>query len=155
MQEAPTARRAKLLGQFGAGMIKLKVVHAKEESGCAPAAIATVLGITYEKASRMFYANFEKTGADFEDLVQIIIDHGFTGVKKSLVRTTCIGPQRKVMEAPFADIHVLNVQCYADSKETHAMIMDKAGRIYNTNAGILRPLKEYYLILDVAGFWKN
>ena len=59
-----------------------------------------------------------------------------------------------VIGKPFADIHILTVQAFADSGCNHVIVMDKRGRVFDPDDAKTKDLSQYYSIVRVLGLFR-
>lgn len=135
--------------------MKIKYVRQKHRSGCAVACIAMVTGLSYEQVDKNFQTNFEHDGMYAEHSRTFVCDQGFTAIELLQYGYSNLASTNRRMNRPFADIHIVSVRPFADSKLNHAVVMDKRGRVYDPDSPQKKSLAEYYSIVRVTGFWRD
>lgn len=128
------------------------IIPQRYEYDCTVACIAMVLEKSYEEVSGYFYTNFDKAGLDVDLVRNTICEHGFSVIEKTCNNYLDVQKMSERMRIPFADIHIINVWRYADSKITHAVVMDKEGKLFDPTGN-----KEwkFYSVERVLGFYKE
>jgi hypothetical protein len=132
--------------------VKIRYVRQKHEFGCAVASAAMILGAAYDEVGQAFQNDFDKGGIENEPIRDYICEHGFSVIEKTAHSFMHIEPSNKRMIIPFAEIHLVRVQPYADSKTNHCLVMDRRGVIYDP----ARPDNkqwDYYFVFHVMGFF--
>lgn len=130
---------------------KFKFVKQEDESGCAIACMAMILGKTYEEIVKSFYNDFKKQGIEIKWVIDYLSANGVTVIRKGHYGYNDREENNKRMIKPFADIHYISFQQFVDIEHNHAVIM-------LTNGKIICPTKKYkidevsvYQIDDVLG----
>lgn len=137
-------------------MIKIKLVRQRKECDCSIACIATITGIKYEDVIKHFNNNFDKTGLTLAETCQFITENGFDGIQKTNKTYTNIKINNKRMLFPFADIHYIEAKQFSNSKNHHALVMLRNGKVFEPFTGkFINILEEFYEIVNVVGFWKE
>lgn len=119
------------------------------------ACIAMITGLAYDEVDKHFQTNFEHEGMYAEHSRGFICDQGFSAIEVLQHGYCGLQAANKRMNRPFADVHLVSVQPFADSKINHAVVMDKRGRVYDPDRPEKRSLTEYYSIVRVTGFWRD
>lgn len=132
---------------------KIRFVQQKHELGCAVASIAMVLGCEYDDVERRFGRSFDKQGLKTDQARSFVCDHGFSVIEKRADGFMDIERSNARMLQPFADVHIISAQPFADSKIHHCFVMDAKGKIYDPNRGINPDPTSYYYIVTVLGFF--
>lgn len=135
--------------------MKIKYVRQKHSSGCAVACIAMVTGLSYDEVDRQMQTNFNNDGLKSEITRLFVCDQGFSSLEMISHGYSELAASNKRMNRPFADVHIVSVQPFADSEMNHAVVMDKRGRVYDPDRPEKRSLTEYYYIVRVTGFWDD
>ena len=135
--------------------MKINYVRQKHRSGCAVACIAMVTGIPYEQVDKHFQTNFQHDGLKPEITRMFVCDQGFSSIEAISHGYHSLSDSNKRMARPFADVHIVSVQPFADSEINHAVVMDKRGRVYDPDRPDIKNLSAYYYIVRVSGFWRD
>lgn len=135
--------------------MKIKYVRQKHRSGCAVACIAMITGLSYDAVKKQFQTNFEHGGMKPEHSRDFILEHGFSAIEVTPSTYKNVPTINKRLSKPFADIHFVSVQPFADSEVNHAIVMDKNGRVYDPEDPKCKDLSRYYCIVSVIGFWRH
>ena len=114
-----------------------------------------VTGMPYEAVARHFQTNFEREGLKPEVTRMFVCDHGFSTIEAIAHGITIQADSNKRMARPFADVHIVSVQPFADSEINHAVVMDRRGRVYDPDRPDIKSLSAYYYIVRVQGFWRD
>ena len=112
-----------------------------------------ILGISYEEATKMFLANFQSDGIKHDHGVGAILGHGWIGVTKTVEAYDHKDDHRKFMLTPFAEIHLLTVFNYADSKNGHAVVMLDDGSLLDPGTSLAAD--QYWYVRRSTGFWRT
>lgn len=133
-----------------------KYVKQLHEMGCSLAAMAMITGLDYDYIDKRFGINFDKKGVDNNIVRRFICEQGFDCVQKVNQGCSDIKINNKRMLNPFADIHYISAQQFIDSKENHAIVMTKSGKIWDPDdPNHTTILDRFYEIQIVLGFWKS
>src|SRR5689334_5873147 len=112
--------------------MNIKLVKQKHKKGCVPACLAMITGISYDNVIASFLNDFDKQGISSSDdsVISYIIEHGFMIERRKIYGYENIAVNNKILSKPFADVHLLFVQQFANRpKEHHAIVMLKSGKI--------------------------
>lgn len=139
--------------------IKIKYVAQKHEYGCAIACLSMITGINYDEIEKKFQANFDKKGLDISYSIKFLIDNGFDVCRKEVIAFSNIEKAKARLLIPFANIHLLSMQPYVDSKTNHAVVMDSKGKIYdphidNKKFNVTELIKKWYGPSYILGLWR-
>jgi hypothetical protein len=119
------------------------------------ACIAMVLGWTYEAVVDQFHNDFDKKGMDGKFAKEFICEHRYSCVEKRGTHYGHVAEHNKRLMVPFAPIHIVTVQQFKDlPKQTHAIVMDSKGRIYDPHDVKLDSIS-FYEAIHIMGFWKD
>lgn len=132
---------------------KIRFVQQKHELGCAVASIAMVLDREYDEIDLLFERSFDKQGLKSEQVRSIVCEHGFSVIEKRADGFMNVQRSNERMLKPFADIHIVTAQPYADSKLNHCFVMDAKGKIYDPSRGVNPDPTGYYCVFNVLGFF--
>lgn len=136
--------------------IKYKYIRQLHERGCSLACMAMITGLSYDFIDKQFENNFDKKGIRSNVAMQFICEQGFDCIEKTSRIYTKIGLQNKRILVPFADIHYVAAQQFADAKTNHAFIMLKNGKIWDPDdPKHTTVFDRFYEILVVLGFWRS
>lgn len=133
--------------------MRIKFVATKDDFGCAIACLAMVTGRTYDDVSADFMRDFNKEGMPWMETVQYAGDAGFAIIEKHYSFWNSKDACMKEMYKPFADVHIMSVRPYADSKESHAVVMTSTGRIICPSKTSSERIKLSYAVNAVAGLY--
>jgi len=133
--------------------LKFQHVKQKHEFGCAIACMAMVLGKKYDEIAGQFHTDFSVDGLKHEHITGYVCDHGFALVHKSAGGHGDVKTSNRRMITPFADIHIVSAQPWADAEMNHCFVLDKRGRIFDPQHDTRPDFREYYYIHSVLGFF--
>jgi hypothetical protein len=114
-----------------------------------------VTGTPYEKVDRHFGTDFNQDGLKSEITRSFVCDQGFSSIEAISHGYHSLADSNKRMSRPFADVHIVSVQPFADSDMNHAVVMDRRGRVYDPDKPDIKSLAAYYYIVRVQGFWRD
>lgn len=136
-------------------MNKIKYVAQKDSFGCAVACIAMVTGIPYDTIAKEFCADFKREGMRSEASRVYICDHGFSVIEVTSHGYQDVHASNARMSLPFAEIHVVTVQPFADSQLNHDVVMDSRGRVFDPEQPKVKDFSHYYAIVCVLGLFDD
>lgn len=137
---------------------KVKFVQQLHENGCSLACMAMITGLNYDFIDKQFSVNFDKNGLIYDKVRQYVCEQGFDCIEKINRIYTKVGSQNLRMLVPFADVHFISAQQFADSKYNHSFVMLKNGKILDPadhNHNHKTVLDRFYSIDVVLGFWQS
>lgn len=135
---------------------KFKYVKQRYEKDCSVACIAMITELSYEFVYKQFGIDFDKNGMDHNIARKYICENGFDCIQKVAQGCGDIKISNRRMIIPFADIHYISAQQFADAEENHAFVMLKNGKIYDpADSKYTTALDRFYEITTVLGFWKS
>ena len=129
---------------------KFRYVPQRKETDCAVACMAMVTGLSYEQVNSVMSMS-DPRGVFLEQSVDFITAQGCSAVINAVHTYRDRHSSNKRMMTPFADIHMVSVQPYADLAERHALVMLADGSIYDP--AYKEAKKDYFLVWSVAGFY--
>ncbi len=135
--------------------MKFKYVRQKDSHGCAIACISMVTGIPYEKVVKSFRTNFNQDGMFPEVTRAYVCDQGFSAIEILAHGYNDVASTNKRMSRPFAEVHIVTVQPFADSTINHAIVMDRRGRVFDPDDPKSKDLTQYYSIIRVQGYFDD
>jgi hypothetical protein len=133
--------------------MKIKYIPQRYKKDCSVACVAMITRQPYNEVLNNLTGDFDKTGLKVEDSLEYIQRNGLTVIQKSYIGYLKRKLNNKRMGKPFADIHYVVVQPYADCKTFHAAVMDNKGKIYDPADRTIQTIDKYYEILVVGGCW--
>ncbi len=134
--------------------MKIKLVPQKEEAGCLIACIAMILSLDYDDVREDFLNDFAKKGIKAERAIEYIANTGRQIVHKETTFFNVKTFSNEQMLKPFAPIHMLRVQQCFDSVDTHAVVMDKDGKLICPQNIADEIMRKSYLITDSWGIFQ-
>ena len=135
--------------------MKISYVPQKDDYGCAVACISMVTGIPYDTVAKSFHANFKREGMAPDKTRDYILEHGFSAIEVIPSTYKNVPTINARLSKPFADVHIVTVQSFADSDLNHAVVMDKRGRVFDPDNPKRKDLSHYYCIVRVQGYWRH
>jgi hypothetical protein len=134
----------------------MQYVPQRGETDCVIACLAMIRGVSYEVIMddlRMCWdSGGKEEGIDDDAFYQYLSQHGFA----FQIFTHFYGPSLLHRVAwplkPFAPVHVIGT--VMDDGETHASVMDHAGRIFDPYDTQKTTLDEYAVVYEMVGIWK-
>lgn len=130
----------------------IKLVKQEHKYGCVPACLAMILGWDYSKALAEFHNDFTERGTTSKYAKEIICGHGYSVVEKHSSSFRDHSQHNRRMLEPFAPIHLVTLQEYVDCPDnTHAVVMDAEGKLYDPQGTETRIHK----VLYVMGFFRD
>lgn len=129
-------------------------VQQEDKYGCTVAAVAMVVGKTYQEVRSYFTIDFSKSGAILEDWHDYLFDNGFIchrthrflHLKEINLRKPVWPPE------PFAPIHICNV---INEVSAHAVVMLENGDVLDPAWPGVHKLTDYKEVYWVTGCWKR
>lgn len=133
----------------------METVKQRNSCDCGIAAIATVLGATYEEVIKDFSTDFSQEGIDVDLMCQYIAGRGFSSIRKKVDYWLNTKFGREELFTPFAPIHVVHLIEKIDLKYSHVIIMDQDGSLFDVDEKTkdANALKDSYRILETIGFF--
>jgi hypothetical protein len=120
------------------------LIKQKDVNGCCIACIAMVTNESYDIIKNFFLSlkpntNFERHGICWDDIAEYLNHKGYTYQFYYRARLG-IPDSRPVWPLkPFAPIHIMNVMLGTNNSNSHAIVMDNNGIIYDPQFGMLPP----------------
>ena len=134
--------------------MRIKRVKSQEHKGCAVACLSMVTGIPYWTISKAFERDFNRHGMPFDSLKRYAGDAGFAIIEKIYTYWNVLDQCKEEMWKPFAPVHIVITQPYADSEDDHAVVMLGNGNIICPNETSEAETKQSYQIRAVLGLYK-
>lgn len=135
-------------------MKKIKFVKQEDRKGCVAACLAMITGKTYKQVTGDFENDFSADGLTSDDMISYLSDHGYSVIKKSVETTTHKDFAREELLRPFAPMHILTVQWYAEGRYTHVVVMDADGKIYDPYETPEEEVRTAYQIIEIFGIYQ-
>lgn len=134
---------------------KIKYIKQLDEKGCVPACIAMITNQSYKEVTKKFFMDFNKEGLTHEKALEYLLNYNLSPVAIMLDRITLESKNEhcKSLIKPFADIHIITSQPWADDDINHCSIMLQDGTILDPGSKKIKVLSDYYEILRIIGFW--
>jgi hypothetical protein len=129
-------------------------VEQGHRNGCTAAAVAMVLGKTYDEVQRCCWQDFSQTGVCLEDWFDYLFQEGFVWHRMyRCVQLIGLNHPRDVWPpAPFAPIHLCSVVA---PKGAHAVVMLANGDVLDPAAPGIFKLTDYMNVSAVYGLWRR
>ena len=140
---------------------KLHWVGQEDAWGCGFAALAMLLGRTYEDMKGDLQERALSHGIDFNDMDERLIDAGYALQRRYQIRyTEGHGADRhKVFNEPWppkpwAPLHYANVIVSPASPGAHYVVFDMSGHVYDPLTPDRKRLTDYHRVQNVTGIWR-
>jgi hypothetical protein len=129
----------------------IELVKQVDKTGCAIACGAMVTGKSYEQVKKDMQQIY-RAGTTDVGMFAYLYEEGFF-VRKlekyNLIRAEC----RYWPPKPFAPLHWCQVQVDIDHLNSHAVIMDKYGKVFDPMGNVYDNFDSYAKVYWVAGLW--
>lgn len=134
---------------------KIELIKQEQAFGCVPACLAMVLGKDYWDLIASFKHDFDKKGVPITYASEYLTDLGFGVITKEIFDVHPRNALDKEMLKPFADAHIVGVFQFADTQESHAVVMTKDGEILCPSGQPAEDLlKGIYFVDKVIGIFE-
>jgi hypothetical protein len=135
--------------------VRIKFVKQLDDFGCVPACIAMITGQAYADVAKYFGNDFSRKGIGIDAALKYLADQGLDILSKHIDFYNHKDFGRDEMFRPFADAHILIVQQFVDSKQTHALVMTKSGKLLCPGGATPEAIKASYVVTDSIGVFES
>jgi hypothetical protein len=135
--------------------VKIKYIAQQQDKGCVIACIAMVLGRDYWKVAKDFHVDLERKGINMRLAQEYLCDHGLSVIEKTAYGYPDVTRSNKRMLIPFAPVHIVFIQQYADLAFNHAYVMTRNGRMLDPGNRERTDPKVDYCVVGVLGCYKD
>lgn len=135
-------------------MTAIKRVVQKDEYGCLPACLAMIRGVAYDRVAPWFSVDLSKEGIEFQKGVDYLCQFGFQVIYKEIYSGNHPNFGFKEVTTPFAPMHIVSLQVNFDSKERHAVVMTRTGKILDPGPhNLVKSFKGIWEVPRCVGIW--
>lgn len=137
----------------------MKLVRQKHARGCGVAALAMLTGDDYDAVAVYFRGiDLDAKGLYLCGLDDYLVDRGYAIARKKRYLGFFGGdgapPREPWPPAPFADVHLCEVEVYEKAPVYHFVVMLRDGAVLDPLADGPRRLSDYHRVNSVAGVYR-